>query len=210
MYKSIQINSRLAMDAFEHEGEILYFKTENGVIMPPEVMNPIREGVVTDEMVQHWFSGNQIAEGFGADDEIRSVLIGLLSYDFLSKVLKFKTLERMSGNEMYEKFPAGKYVQQGDVLIFDEQASEVEDELDAEMRIRLNANIFYELVSAEIFGEECKFLRMGNASLHSHTAEEHLEGVPPEVNTIMEAIQFRNSDIKEKFGIDVMLPARLS
>jgi len=107
----------------------------------------------------------------------------------LYEKLNKKSLEKITGIDLYKSNPIGNYYQHGDVLIKPDQVENVKFEnLSTNMIKRLN-NVFYELVELDLgkIGNK-NFLVMKNPS----TGSTHIEGVPNEITTVFEAIKFRN------------------
>lgn len=169
--------------------------------IPISVMEKIRTGTYGEEDVKKWFlQPDAFLENglFSATDEIRTIILPLIKGEYLDSVFNFSTVEKVSGEELYRKNKIGQWWQQGDVIVTPKNDIPMVtfDELTPDFLIRLRSNIWYELLSSKIMlaGTEynAKFLKMGNASWYSEAQKYHIEMVPSECNTVMDALTFRN------------------
>lgn len=198
--------------------EAYFYFTNNKVVLPPEVVDHFLNKTITDELISNWFSQKNPWPGFGAEDEIRSEIIRIYGETKLNHVFNFKVIDKISGIDLYNKYPVYGYYQHGDTLHFPEESYNtriitIEDFLDnypiplseeiknqfmldyKRMQIRLESNIFYELLKGEFLNETITCLKMGNASLFKNSDEIHIEPVKNSIKTVFDAIVYRNSII---------------
>lgn len=164
----------------------------NGIALPTDIIERIKRGekVPTKDI---------LAE---TNVEIRQELIRIVGAKQIVQDTGAKVIEELSGEDLYNKYPIGKYVQQGDLAIFpvDEDsmslsnpplgATFASNKFDARTKIRLRNGVFYKLYSMDLGdGITGKCLHMGNPSV---TGDEHFEFVDDDVENIFEAIVFRN------------------
>lgn len=198
------------------DNSLRIYITANKVIIPSEVIDHYRNNSVTDDIIKKWFTDSKPWPGFGAEDEIRSEIIKIYGESRLHTIFNFKAIERLTGEELYSKYPVYGYYQQGDTIhcpdeSFNVQITDINSFLDrylvalsddikkefleyyAENQKRIKQNIFYELLEGTFLNEKYVCLKMGNASLYSKADEIHIEPVPPNIRTIYDSILFRNS-----------------
>lgn len=180
-------------------GENVYYSSKVGdILVPRSVIDKIRKQSYTEEDVIKWVTTNDDWDFFPAPDETRSTVIPLLRGDFIEKALKLKKVDVISGEELYTKYPIGNWEQQGDTLVHPEDGitQVAYGDLDPVMKIRIRANLYYELLSGEVkLGSDkvpIKLLKMHNASFYEESQLFHVEMVDTECMTVIEALEFRN------------------
>lgn len=154
--------------------------------------------------------------------EQRQEVIKIIGFKNICKISQISVIERLTGEELYNKYPVGKYGQAGDCLgvpvnvnkdgsVVLENGQPVQkkieilgvglDKCDIKTQIRIRNGVFYELLDVNIGGmfrngntRSVKVLRMGNPSLEG---EEHFEEVDNSCSNVFQAILNRNQQIKE-------------
>ena len=115
--------------------------------------------------------------------EKRSILTEKIGIERLLENCESKIIESQTADVLYQNYPTGNYYQHGDVLIKPEEGIK-----ETTHQIENLQNIPYTLISLNLNNTNVKYLIMKNAS-NSH---KHIEGVPNDINTISEAIFWRN------------------
>lgn len=195
----------IPFEVIARNGEPLFYLSQNGVSIPADIMKKIINQTYEKADVQDWFLNDNFTD-FPAIDEIRSELLSLIKGNAIESALEMTTVDGpISGIDLYKNNPIGEYWQQGDELVFCDEEKTIKtipfEQLSKTMLIRLQSNIFYELLSCELPMTspnsesekiDLKFLKMGNASFYNERAQIHIEMVPATCNTILDAIESRN------------------
>jgi len=134
--------------------------------------------------------------------EVRQELIRKIGGKRIVKELELKEVETLTGEELYNTYPVGKYYQQGDVWFAGKNIENLGvglDKCEQLTQIAIRQGVFYKLYAGELQNLPIRILRMGNPSV---TGDEHFEFVFKTCNTIIEAIGFRNQFALKNGGID--------
>jgi hypothetical protein len=175
----------------------------NGVSVDEWIVKTPAEDIATERML-------------GEENvEVRQELIRKIGGKRVVTDLKLKTLESMTGEELYNKYPVGNYYQQGDVWFGTKKLENLGTGIDKcgnATQVRLIQGVFYKLYSGDVKGIPIKILHMGNPSV---TGDEHFEFVAEHCESIIKAIGFRNQHALRNASIDwendeILLPYELS
>ncbi len=148
----------------------------NGIYMPDNiVITPANE--LDSQLI--------LSEG---NVDVRREIIRKIGYDKMYEDLGGETIETVSMTDLYKKHSILSYEQQGDVIFKPDNLEEVKyKNLKDDFKKSLEGKS-YSLVNMR-FGDGSKpFLVMDNMSIGA----KHVEGVPPNITNVFDAICFRN------------------
>jgi len=183
------------------------FALFNNILVPEVLMTTPAEEMTMDMVTNE------------TNAEIRSEILKKMGPKNFLEQGNSRQLDEATGEELYKKFPIGNYLQQGDRLFTPDVGVQALKGgfkgLNPKTKIRLRQGVYYKLHEMELDGIKFRALEMGNPSV---TGEIHVEWVPEDCESIIQAIGYRNQmawqSVDQPFNwkdeSQVMLPCQIS